>query len=51
MASEELFLTLEDIAERLKVSVSTVRRWVKSGDLKAIKVGNRGQYRISAEDL
>jgi len=51
MASEELFLTLENIAERLKVSISTVRRWVKSGDLKAIKVGNRGQYRISSEDL
>lgn len=51
MAGEELFLTLEDIAERLKVSVSTVRRWVKSGDLKALKVGNRGQYRISSEDL
>jgi len=51
MSSEELYLTLEDVAERLKISVSTVRRWVKSGELKAFKVGNRGQYRINQEDL
>ncbi|MDP8225135.1 MAG: CTP synthase (glutamine hydrolyzing) [Candidatus Lernaella stagnicola] len=51
MKDPEQFLTLEDVAERLKVSISTVRRWVKSGDLKALKVGNRGQYRISEEDL
>jgi CTP synthase len=51
MKAEERFLTLEDVADRLKVSISTVRRWVKSGDLKALKVGNRGQYRIGQEDL
>ncbi len=48
---QERMLTLEDVADRLKVSISTARRWVKSGDLKALKVGNRGQYRISQEDL
>jgi CTP synthase len=51
MKEPERFLTLEDIAERLKVSISTARRWVKSGELRALKVGNRGQYRISEEDL
>lgn len=45
------FLSLEDVAERLKISISTVRRWVKSDELKAIKVGNRGQYRINPDDL
>ena len=51
MKDLERFLTLEDVADRLKVSISTVRRWVKSGDLNSLKVGNRGQYRISGEDL
>jgi len=51
MNSEEVLLTLEDVAERLKISVSTVRRWVKSSELRSIKVGNRGQYRISLGTL
>ncbi len=51
MHNEEPLLTLEDVAERLKISVSTVRRWVKSNELRSIKVGNRGQYRISLGDL
>ncbi len=45
------FLTLEDVADRLKISISTVRRWVKSNELRSIKIGNRGQYRISLADL
>jgi CTP synthase len=51
MNNEEHLLTLEDVAERIKISVSTVRRWVKSNELRSIKVGNRGQYRISLADL
>jgi len=51
MSSEEKYFTLEDVADHLKISVSTVRRWVKSGDLRALKVGNRGQYRINLDDL
>jgi CTP synthase len=51
MNNEDQLLTLEDVADRIKVSVSTVRRWVKSNELRSIKVGNRGQYRISVEDL
>jgi CTP synthase len=51
MNNEEYLLTLEDIAERLKISVSTVRRWVKSNELRSIKLGNRGQYRVSLADF
>jgi CTP synthase len=51
MPSDDQLLTLEDVADRLKVSVSTVRRWVKSNELRSLKVGNRGQYRISLGDL
>jgi CTP synthase len=51
MNNDDQLLTLEDVADRLKISVSTVRRWVKSNELRSIKVGNRGQYRISLRDL
>jgi excisionase family DNA binding protein len=51
MNNGDQLLTLEDVADRLKISVSTVRRWVKSSELRSIKIGNRGQYRISLGDL
>ncbi len=51
MNTADQLLTLEDVADRLKISVSTVRRWVKSNELRSIKIGNRGQYRINLKDL
>ena len=33
------FLTLDEAAAKLKVSPRTVRRWIKQGDLAAIKIG------------
>lgn len=45
-ATEHLaFLTPEEVSEMLRVSVYTVRRWIKEGSLPAYKVG-RG-WRIS----
>jgi excisionase family DNA binding protein len=44
------FYTTEEIATLLKVNPETVRRWVRSGDLKAVKLG--GKYnRISQQAL
>ncbi len=43
------FLTPQEVADLLRVSVYTVRRWIKEGDLPAYKVG-RG-WRISEPDL
>jgi excisionase family DNA binding protein len=48
-ASEEQFLSLEDVASRLQVSDQTVRRWVKAGKLAAYKPGL--EYRIRESDL
>ena len=47
--SEEQFLSLEDVANRLQVSDQTVRRWVKAGKLAAYKPGL--EYRIKGSDL
>lgn len=43
------FYSLEDVAERYGVSIRTVRRWIKKGDLIAHRFGH--QYRVSAADL
>lgn len=48
-ASEEQFLSLEDVATRLQVSDQTIRRWIKSGKLTAYKPGL--EYRIRESDL
>ncbi|TFI03430.1 DNA-binding protein [Micrococcus flavus] len=44
--SVQRFLTLTDVAEVLNVSVSQARALVRTGDLQAIQVGGRGQWRI-----
>ena len=44
-------LTLREVADAVKVSETTVRRWMRAGFLPAYKVGKRGQFRVSEEDL
>ncbi len=42
-------LTPEEVADRLKVSIFTVRRWIHQGELPAYRIG-RG-WRIGTTDL
>lgn len=44
-----LWLTVDEIAEDLQVHRETVRRWIRTGQLKSFKVGR--QYRIKPEDI
>jgi excisionase family DNA binding protein len=44
VAAEERFLSTEEVAERLQVDEQTVRRWIKSGKLEAVKPGR--EWRI-----
>jgi excisionase family DNA binding protein len=46
---DERYLTLPEVAERLKVSRRTVYRWIKSGDLDAYQLSR--EYRITERDL
>jgi putative molybdopterin biosynthesis protein len=48
-AEHKTFLTPQEVSDLLRVSVYTVRRWIKEGDLPAYKVG-RG-WRISESDI
>src|SRR4051794_41708632 len=45
MAVEQRFMTLADVAEVLNISVSQVYALVRSEQLRAIKIGGRGQWR------
>lgn len=45
------FLTLADVAETLNISAAQTYALVRSGELRAIKVGGRGQWRVEATEL
>ena len=45
------FLTLTDVAEVLNTSSAQVYALVRRGDLPAIKIGGRGQWRVEASQL
>jgi excisionase family DNA binding protein len=51
MAVEQRFLTLADVAEVLNISVSQVYALVRNGELEAIKIGGRGQWRVEQSKL
>ena len=45
------FLQLADVAEVLNISASQTYALVRSGELPAIKIGGRGQWRVEAQQL
>ena len=45
------FLQLTDVAEILNISASQTYALVRSGELPAIKIGGRGQWRVEATAL
>ena len=44
-------LTIQEVADTMKVSEKTVRRLIKRGNLAAYKLGERGQLRVKECDL
>ena len=51
MPSSPRFLQLADVADVLNISAAQVYALVRSGDLPAIKIGGRGQWRVEANEL
>lgn len=47
--SQDQLLTLQQVADRLQVSMSTVHRKVKAGELVVVKIGRN--LRVRPEDL
>ena len=44
-------LTVEEVAKRLRVSIETVRTWIRTGELNAIDVGKYLIYPADLEDF
>ena len=51
MAGTPRFLTLADVAEVLNTSSAQVYALVRRGELPAIKIGGRGQWRVESDQL
>lgn len=51
MSGTPRFLTLADVAEILNTSSAQVYALVRRGDLPAIKIGGRGQWRVESTQL
>lgn len=51
MPSASRFLQLADVAEVLNISSAQAYALVRSGELKAIKIGGRGQWRVESDEL
>lgn len=46
---QDHYQTVQEVAERLKISEATVRHWIKEGALRAIDIGKG--WRVSDADL
>ena len=51
MGTTPRFLQLADVAEVLNISGAQVYALVRRHELKAIKIGGRGQWRVEASEL
>jgi excisionase family DNA binding protein len=51
MSDRARFLTLADVAEILNASPAQVYALVRRGELRAIKIGGRGQWRVEADEV
>ena len=51
MPTPPRFLQLADVAEILNISSAQVYALVRSGELPAIKIGGRGQWRVESTEL
>jgi excisionase family DNA binding protein len=49
--TSERLLSSREVARIVGVSLETVQLWVRSGRLRAIRVGPHGRYRIRERDV
>lgn len=52
MAKEDPMLTVEEVAQRVRTTTATVRRWLREGKLHGVRPGGRRLgWRIPASEL
>jgi excisionase family DNA binding protein len=47
----ERLLTVGDVASHVGVNIETVRRWLRAGALRGIRLGTKAGWRIRRRDL
>ena len=45
------WLRVEDVAAQLDVSTESVRRWLRSGELRGLKLNDKAGWRVRQSDL
>ena len=45
------YLSVREVSEQLGVAPATVQRWIRNGELKALKFGGRMGYRIESGEV
>jgi excisionase family DNA binding protein len=51
VATQEHWLTVDDVAKRLDVKEETVRRLLRRGELPGMQISKRSGWRVRAEDV
>lgn len=51
LATMRKFFTLPEVSEQLNISMSQMRAIIKRGDIEAIQIGGRGQWRVEEAKL
>lgn len=51
MDRNDEWLTVQEIADRLKLHEQSIRRWLRSGELHGALLGDRAGYRVRVADL
>ena len=46
---QDKLLTIQEVAEVLKIAQSTIRRWLNEGKMKGVKLGR--QWRVKQSEL
>jgi excisionase family DNA binding protein len=49
--ADETMLTVEEVASRLRVHPQTVRRWIRSGEITAVRLGTKAGFRVRTSEL
>jgi excisionase family DNA binding protein len=50
-SERERLLTVEEIAEQVSVTHETVRRWLRLGELKGVRLARKAGWRVRESDL
>ncbi len=51
MQERQKYRTVEEVADELRVTPETVRRWLRAGELPGLNLGRKAGWRIDATDF